>query len=40
MRLRVSGSYAGDAERLLQTFEDSQLAAIAHVAWLERQRRC
>jgi hypothetical protein len=39
IRLRVSGGYAGDAERLLQTFEDSQLAAIHHFAWLEKRRR-
>jgi hypothetical protein len=35
----VSGGYADDAERLLQTFEDSQLAAIHHCAWLEKRRR-
>lgn len=39
MRLRVCGDDVFDAERLLQTFEDSQLAAIEHLAWLEKRRR-
>ena len=39
MRLRTCGGDVVDAERLLQTFEDSQLAVIEHFAWLEKRRR-
>jgi hypothetical protein len=39
MRLRMCGGDVVDAECLLQTFEDSQLAAIEHCAWLEKRRR-
>jgi len=39
MRLRMCGGDVVDAECLLQTFEDSQLAAIEHCAWLEKRPR-